>query len=294
MNGHTEQTGLVRIVTDSAADLRPEVASALRITVVPLSVHFGDRVYTENEDIDRPGFYRLLHENSMPPRTSQPPAGRFEQVYRSLSAEGAEIISLHLSSRLSGTFGTAGLAAATVPEARIHLVDTLLASMAQGILVIEAAKMAAEGKSAAEILAVVASMRDRASILVIIDDLSFLQRGGRIGRAQSLLGSLLSVKPIISMEDGAVVPLLRARTSGRAIHMLATEVLGRAPLDHVQIMHGNAPEQAMQLSHLLEAKLGRAVDTDLLGPVIASHVGAGALGVVSIQAQPDARPGGEA
>ena len=277
--------GQIRIVTDSASDLLPELARSLRITVVPLSVHFGAKTYVENEDLNAEQFYTLLAGDPNFPRTSQPSLGRFEQVYRQLTDEGAEIISVHISSKLSGTFNTAELAARNVEGAHIHLVDTLQGSMGEGVFALAAARMAAEGNPAPEILDHLETLRTRVHTVFMLDSMTHVQRGGRIGRAQSLLGTLLSIKPLLVIEDGVVTPKQRVRTTARALQEMADQAKALAPLAEAHVMHANALRYAQELEGLIKPYVTGTLSVGMLGAVIGTHAGPGTIGFVGVQAE---------
>jgi DegV family protein with EDD domain len=279
----------IQVVTDSAADIPPQQAAELGITVVPLTIHFGDKTYHDGEDLTPTEFYALLKSNSNFPRTSQPSVGRFEQAYRTLGGGGAEIISIHLSSRLSGTFASATTASRNVEGARVHLVDSLVAAMAQGELVLAAAQMVRDGRGVPEILQHVDSLRQRMHIGIMLDNLTHLQRGGRIGRAQGLLGTLLNVKPIVALEDGVVVPRQRVRTTARALEELAGGARAWGALERMHIVHANAPALVEQLQALLRPFAPGEVPVDFIGPVVGTHVGAGAIGLLSIKQEDRSR-----
>ncbi|MDB5075750.1 MAG: DegV family protein [Chloroflexi bacterium] len=287
MRGRQQDMQNIRVVTDSASDIPPEVAAAHSIVVVPLSIHFGSKTYVSDEDLSGAEFYRLMKTDDSFPRTSQPSVGRFEQAYTQLRDEGAEIISIHLSSKLSGTFAGASAAAKAVDGATVHLVDSLSGSMAEGAMVLAAARMAADGCTAVEIVRYVEMMRGRTHVALMVDNLLHLQRGGRIGRAQSLLGTLLNVKPLISLDNGEVVPRQRVRTVQRALRDMATEAQSSMPLQELRIMHANAPKLVDEFRELLQPIVNREVPAELIGPVIGTHIGEGAIGIVMVQAAPD-------
>lgn len=271
----------IQIVTDSAADIPPDLAAELGITVVPLTVHFGDKTFHDGEDLTPLEFYALLKSNSNFPRTSQPSVGRFEEAYRAL--EGAEIISIHLSSRLSGTFNAATTASRNLSGCHVHLVDSMLAAMAEGELVLAAARMARDGAGATDILQRVDSLRERMHIGIMLDSLTHIQRGGRIGRAQGLLGTLLNIKPIVALEDGVVVPRQRVRTTARALEELAGAAKAWGPPERLHIVHANAPALVEQLQALLRPFAPGEIPVDFIGPVVGTHVGAGAIGLLNIK-----------
>jgi DegV family protein with EDD domain len=277
----------VRVLTDSAADIPPDLAASLDITVVPLSVHFGETTYLDGETITPEEFYRLLATDPHFPRTSQPSVGRFEEAYARLRDEGAEIVSIHLSSKLSGTFNAASLAARSVEGAKVHLVDSLVASRPQGELVLEAARLAQQGCSIPAILEGIEDLRRRIHFGIMLDTLTHIQRGGRIGRAQGLLGTLLSIKPIVSLEDGVVTPKQRVRTTARALQELAAETRQYAPLAGARIMHSDQ-KLAEELAKQARPNVPGEIPMQLLGPVVGTHVGAGAVALMTIQARQEA------
>jgi DegV family protein with EDD domain len=275
----------LRIVTDSAADIDPGLARDLGITVVPLSVHFGARTYIEGVTITAPQFYRLLAESPDLPRTSQPSVGQFEEAYRSLQQEGVQIISIHLSSRLSGTLGAAQTAARSAGVEGIRFVDSLGATILEGELVVAAARLARGGASATEIVAAIERRRRSMYGMIMLDSLAYLQRGGRIGRAQSLVGTLFNIKPIVEVCDGEIAPVQRVRTTARALQALADDARSRMPLVELAILHAAAPQVVEALKPLLQPFAPQAdIPVQLIGPVIGAHVGPGAIGVYTLSA----------
>jgi DegV family protein with EDD domain len=272
----------VRIVTDSAADIPPDIAQKLNIRVVPFTIHFGDSVYVDGVDMDAARFYRVLRESPHFPRTSQPSVGLFEDAYREAQGQGYDVVSIHISSRLSGAFDGASVAVRSVPGASVHLVDSRFAAMVQGTFVIAAARMAADGANAESIVAAVESLRDRTQIAIMVDSLSYLHRGGRIGLAQSMLGSMLSIKPIISVEDGVVVPKMRARSAMRAVQSMFELAGSLEPLQEVMVLHSNAPELVDEFRRLLKPTHGDS-PVGVLGPVVGTHVGDGCVGILMVQ-----------
>ena len=275
---------MLKIVTDSASDLPPDIAHSLDITVVPLSVHFGDRTYIDGEDIDASTFYRMLQTERVHPHTAQPSVGRFEDAFRCLAAAGHEIVAITLAASLSGTFNSVMLAARNVPEVRVTVVDSGTASMALGSLVIRAARLAQEGCTATEVVDVVRTMMPRLGVYFLVDTLIYLQRGGRIGRARSLVGTMLNVKPILTLRDGVVTPLKRVRTRGKALQEVVELVRAQAPIEESYVMHAAAPEQAAELAALIQPACdGVHVDVLPLGPVVGVHIGPGTLGVIILR-----------
>ena len=272
----------VRIVTDSTCDLPPETARALGVSVVPLNVFFGEERLRDGLDIDAPSFYRRLVVSRDLPRTSQPPAEAFKQVYQSLSFETADIVSLHLSSRLSGTLNSASVARDQVQKDGLHieLIDSYTASLGLGLVVREAARAAAGGANLQDVIAVARHAMDRVNVYVLVDTLEYLQRGGRIGRASSLLGSVLSIKPIIGIQGGEVVPFDRVRTRSKAIerlYELATDD-GAARAIYVASTD-NQPEATAFAARLRPVLSHTDIQTADIGPTVGVYTGPNALGV---------------
>lgn len=265
-------------------DLPPEMARDLEVTVVPLSIHFGDKTYIDGQDIGPDEFYRLLRTESTHPRTAQPSTGLFEQAYRTLAAEGHDVVAVLLASTLSGTYNSAALAAQNVPEARVTLIDSRTISMAMGSMVLRAARLAREGRSAAEIAAAVQGMIPRVTVFIVVDTLTYLQRGGRIGRASSLVGTMLNIKPIITLQDGVVVPLQRVRTRAKALQEMANIVKQNEPIEELYVLHTAAPELAAEFAQMIRPSYGgREAPVMSLGPVVGVHVGPGAVGAVVLR-----------
>lgn len=274
----------VCIVTDSGSDLAPELASDAGVHVVPLTVTFGPREFRDGVDLSPKGFYELLSQadTASMPRTTQPSPSDFEGVYRPLVDAGWAVVSVHMSSRLSGTFQSAALAARAA-GGEIHLVDSESASLGTGLLVLEAARLAKAGADARAIVERLEALRDRQKVFFSVDTLEYLQRNGRIGKAQAFVGGLLHVKPILTLAEGIVHPLERVRGKARVqarLVELAAEAAGSDPV-RVAVVHGNAPAEAASLVEALRAHLTvTELVTAVLGPTIGTHAGPGTLGVV--------------
>jgi DegV family protein with EDD domain len=271
----------VRVVTDSGADLR-SLAEELGVTVVPLKMHFGERLYVDCVDFTPQQFFKELLASTTIPRTSQPSPGDFVDVYRRLAAEGVKtIVSVHLSAKLSGTLQSAVLAKSMVPEVEVLPVDSLSASWGLGMQVIEAARAANAGKSAAEIVSLVEALSRRVHIYFTLDTLEYLQKNGRIGRAQALLGTLLSVKPILTLEDGEIAPADKVRGRSRVIPRLLEIAAEKVPPKskvRLTVIHSMAEEEAATLKAALERQYdvveGRV---SWVGAMIGCHTGPGLL-----------------
>lgn len=279
----------VRIVTDSTADLPVEQAEAAGVTMVPLTVFFGDEAYLDGIELDNAGFYRKLQASKDLPTTSQPSPIKFQEAYTRLINEGADgILSIHLSSKLSGTYQSAYNASQSLPDdvkkIPIEVIDSgsISAGMARAIL--NAAREAREGLTLEEIKAHLEDELGRTRILAILDTLEYVRRGGRIGGASAFLGNMLSIKPIISLKDGAVVPVERPRTRSKAYARIAELVAEMAPVEAVSIAESNE-EVGLQLAEALKATYTAEVPRYKLGAALGVHTGPGTVAVCVVRAR---------
>ena len=270
---------MVRIVTDSTADLTKEQQQAAGITVVPLNVHFGDQVFRDHVDLTADEFFRRLKASAQLPRTSQPSVGVFEEAYRTLRENGDEIVSVHLSSKVSGTYNSALMAAKAVDEQAIEVVDSLSTSMALGFMALEGARLARAGRDRATIAERLRALVPKARVICVVDTLTYLERGGRIGKARALLGSLLNVKPILQLKDGEVVPIGRARGRPQALNKLVELLERDGHVSQLAIMHGAAQADAEQLRERVAASYpGLDILLTEIGAVLGTHTGPGVIG----------------
>jgi DegV family protein with EDD domain len=275
---------VVRIVTDSTADLSPEQQQTAGITVVPLNVHFGDQVFRDRVDLSGAEFFRKLKASSQLPRTSQPSIGVFEEVFRSLS-EGDEVVAILLSGKVSGTYNAALMAAQSVGGERIEVIDSLSASMALGFLALEGAAKAAAGADRRAVADHVRSLVPKAKILCAIDTLTYLERGGRIGKARALVGSLLNFKPLITLREGEVVPLGRARGRPQMLDRLVEMLRRDGRVTRMAILHGAAEAEADHLRNRLAPEYPEVdIIVTEIGPVLATHTGPGVIGITYLTA----------
>ncbi len=270
----------VRIVTDSVADVPPELAADWQVTVVPLSVQIGGVVYRDRIDLTPEQFYRRLIEERALPQTSVPPPALFETAYRQQLEAGYDVLSIHVSQRVSGTFDVARLAAKDLPADRIRVVDSGLITIAQLLVVRAAALHARAGASLDSVAGLVARLAPRTTFYALLDTLEFLERGGRISRLASTLGSLLSLKPIVSVRGGELVPAGRVRTRAKGLERLVEITLQHQPLDGpLVVAHSNAPEVAEVLRRRLQERCPAAETLVCeLGAVVGAHAGPGAVG----------------
>jgi len=275
----------IRIVTDSTADIPSALREQLGIEMVPLKIHFGAEEYLDAVTLQSTEFYEKLQSSPHFPRTSQPSPAEFLNLYQNLLAEpDTTVISIHLSSSLSGTYQSALLASTMLEDGAgaVHVVDSHSASYGIGALVAAAAEAALAGRSVEEILQLIQTMRDNFYIYFLVDTLEFLQKGGRIGKASALFGSLLNIKPILSLDaKGEVEAIDKVRGHKKAIarilELLAADVSGRS-IQQLHIAHANNLEGAEQLREAITGQftVGQ-IGYISLGPVIGAHAGPGTI-----------------
>ena len=270
----------VRVVTDSSCDLSQSLVDAMRIEVVPLSIRFGDEELIDRVELSPEDFWDRLRSTTTLPETSAPSAGKFEERFRGLIDRGATgIICINLSSRLSATMQAAQVAANIVrDDCPIVVIDSRTVSMGLGALCLTAARRAADGARLEEIVEDVLSRRDRTRLYGTLDTLEYLKRGGRIGNARALLGSMLSIKPIVEVHEGAVEEAGKVRTRSKALHLLAEKAKAQ-PIDSLAVLHGQAADMEDLLDALGEIFPRDDIVTGLVGPVIGTHAGPGVIGV---------------
>ena len=268
----------VAIVTDSTADLSPELVRERGIAVVPLTVVLDGRGYLDGVEITAGEFYARLAESGGVASTSQPAPGSFAEVYERLLADHDEVLSLHISARLSGTFEAATQGAELVDAARVRVVDTEMVSMPLALLTLAATAMAAEGAGAGEIAERLTPIRERMRVYFMVATLEYLRRGGRIGRAGALLGSVLQVKPVLTITEGQVAPLERVRTQERALARVIELAGAMGGPVCALVGHAEAPDAADRIARALEPHAESLIVAPL-GPVVGAHAGPGTVGV---------------
>ena len=279
----------IRIVTDSTCDIPRDLADEHGITVVPASVFFGDEHLLDGVDIDSDAFFERLARESQLPTTSQPSPGAFRDTYQRLKDEGAtEILSIHISEKLSGTLASARQGAQQVEGVRIEAVDSGRVTLALGMGAITAAQAVADGASLDEVRDLVVDQYTRTHDFILVDTLEYLRRGGRIGRAQEMLGGLMRVKPLLSIQDGEIVPVGRVRTKKKAVAEVVRRVAALGAIEQIAVLHSTTPDEAAELAGRLgEIAPGASVLQGQVGPAIGVHVGPGLLAVVAVTS-PDA------
>lgn len=273
----------VRIVTDSTADIPADIAQKLNITVVPIYILFGTQSYRDGLDINHETFYKRLLGGEQP-TTSQPTPQDFIQAYEQVCPGADAICSLHISSNLSGTCNSALQAQNAKPwPCTVNVIDTRLLSISHGIIAIRAAKMAKEGKGLEEISRAVESMMKRVRLLVLFDTLKYLERGGRIGKAKALMGSVLSVKPLLTMRDGEFIPVGQVRNRKKGIQKLVDFATGAGEIEEMCILHSTTPEEATALAEQLDPVFPQEKTlVSQLGAGLAPHGGPGVLAIVTL------------
>ncbi len=266
----------VRIVTDSACDLEIDECARLGIEVVPLSIRFGSDEFEDRTELSVEAFYGLMAEREEFPETAAPSPGKFEAAFRRQAEAGAdEIVCINLSSELSATMAAAENAArAIADELPVHVVDSRSITAGLGTQVLLAAELASQGAPADEVVALVEDLRDRTHVFGTLDTLENLKKGGRIGGAQALLGSLLSIKPMLDISSGKVEEAGKHRTRKKSLQALRAKIDEYGPVEHLAIMHGMAPDIDM-LEDLL---VGIDHRSGHIGPVIGTHGGPRVVG----------------
>jgi DegV family protein with EDD domain len=270
----------VRVVTDSACDLPDDLIERDGIEVVPLTIRFGKEELVDRKELSTDEFWRRLADSDVLPETSAPSAGAFEAAFRGLMADGATgIVCINLSSKLSATMQSAQVAAQGVQaDCPVVVVDSLMVSMGLGSLCLTAARRAADGDSLESIVANVTDRRNRSKLYGALDTLEFLKKGGRVGNARALLGSMLAIKPVLEVRDGEVEEAGKVRTRSKALRLLVDRVK-QGPFENLAVLHGNAPDLD-ELLDLLEPLASQdEIVVGQIGPVIGTHAGPRVIGV---------------
>lgn len=269
------------VVTDSTAYIPKDLRDKLDIHMIPLSVIFGTETYREEVEITALEFFEEVKNRELP-TTSQPPVGEFVQLFEQLSKDYDSVVSIHLSSGISGTFQGAVSAGEMVENIDVFAFDSEISAMVQGFYVLEAAQMAQEGKGPDEIMARLEEMKKTLYAYFMVDDLSHLQRGGRLSSAQALIGSLLQVKPLLHFQDKKIVPFEKIRTRKKAMRRMV-DLLAEASAGEqyrAVIIHANREQEANEWKKELEAELPNVEFViSYFGPVIGTHLGEGSMGL---------------
>lgn len=272
--------GNVKIVTDSLADIPVDIAKELGITQVPCIVRFGDHEFRDRVDLTSAEFYKRLVASETMPTTSQPATGVFQEIYQNLARETKEILAIHTIASLSGIFNASRVAAQSIPNVRIELIDSKQVTMALGWLVILAARAARDGHTLDEVRTLIEDALPRVHVIGALNTLEYAQRGGRLGKGAALVGTLLHVKPLISIVGGEIVPVENTRSQKRALERLVEIVLGSGPIQEIAVIHSAGEELAQKVKRMLAATLpeDQIVMTET-GPVLGAHVGPNGVGI---------------
>ena len=270
----------VKIVSDSACDIPKELADELGIHVVPLYVNFGEESLKDGIDIKADDFYERLISGPIHPFTSQPSPGDFLDIYKKLDDDNDGIISIHLSSKLSGTFKSASIASEDQSlKSKIRVIDTGHVSMSSGLCVLEAARLAKSGSDMDTIIQATNDFANRAHFVGLLDTLVYLEKGGRIGKARSMLGSLLNIKPMITVENGESKEFGKARTFKKGIAKLTDFCNQFEQIQSLSVVYSTDSDLAKEFSDSLSSLLGSKPIISRIGPVTGTHSGPGTIGV---------------
>ena len=278
----------IKVVTDSTSDLPADVAESLGIEGVPLNVHFGSDVYKDRVNLMPDAFYDKLINGDVLPTTSQPSVGEFIDVYERLGSDADGIVSVHLSEKLSGTMNSARLASQQAnADCPIEVVDTFQVSMGVGICAMEAAEVANSGGNMNQVILAARNAVTRSQCFFMLETLEFLQKGGRIGKAQALIGNLLKIRPMLILQEGEVHPLGRERTRRKGISKLVDTVEELAPISGLAVMYSTEPDEAQTLAQNVSKFMieGREPMMLQIGPVIGTYAGPDTLGIALISAK---------
>ena len=273
----------VRIVTDSACDLTEELVKQHEVIVVPLTIRFGAEEFEDRTELAPDEFWRRCQGKGALPETAAPSPGAFMAAFQQAADEGAtSVLCLTLSSKLSATYASAVTAAGTFTAIPVRVIDTRSVTMGLGLMAIAAAEEAADGMGLDDLFAASEDRTGRVRVYGVLGGLEFLQRGGRIGGAQALLGSLLSIKPVIVVKEGEVAEESKQRTRSRALSYMSTKVAGDAPLERLAIADGACDDIDAVALQLTAIAVEHPMVSVQLGPVVGSHTGPNTVGVCYI------------
>ncbi len=270
----------IHIVTDSTADLKPDVIEKYDLHVVPLTIQIGGKTYLDRVDLEPESFLELMKNSSEMPKSSQPAPGVFKELYDRLGKDGDQILSIHMTGGMSGTVESAK-AAAQLTDSDVTVIDSRYISHALTFQVFEAADMAKAGKPMQDIVARVEQIRLNTKLFVVVDTLDNLVKGGRIGKGRALLGSLMKIKPIASLDDGEYSPVAKVRSHKQVVDYLMNDFIERTTgkiVKGVGIAHANGLAMAEPLREKIKDTGFTDIKFDFTTPVISTHTGIGAIG----------------
>ncbi|WP_273851403.1 DegV family protein [Guptibacillus spartinae] len=274
----------VAIVTDSTAYIPESMLNEYEVTMIPLSVIFGNESYLEEKEMQADDFFEKVKKENILPKTSQPSIGSFVEAYEKLARTHDEIITITLSSGISGTYQSAHSAGDMIEGAEVYVFDSEISCMMQGFYVLEAARMAQDGFRSKEILDRLQKIKNQGTnAYFLVDDLSHLHRGGRLNAAQLVVGNLLQIKPVLTFEDKRIVPYEKIRTRKKALNKIMTlfdDAANGGDIIKATLIYSTNKEEAENLKTELEEKYSNvSIILSYFGPVIATHLGEGALGL---------------
>jgi DegV family protein with EDD domain len=276
----------IRVVTDSACDIPEEIARRLNIDIVSLSIRFGDEEFTDRVDLTPEAFWAKCKASKTLPETSAPSPGAFQAAYERAQADNCDgVIVLTLSALLSATNQSAVLGSEAVADKLpVRVVDTKAVSMAQGLLVIDVAELAATGADLDQLVAHAESLVTKVGVVAMLDTLEHLIKGGRVGGARALLGQVLSIKPLLELKDGVVAEAGRQRTRSKALVAIAEVTKSHAPLKRLALVHGASSEVAALEALVKDVSTQNPIIVTDMGPVVGTHGGPGIIGLCWIEA----------
>ena len=277
----------IKIVTDSTSDLPDDLADSLGVSIVPVNIIFGQEQFKDRVEITPAQFYERLVDSPVHPTTSAPSIGQFVEAYESAGGDADGIVSIHVSAKLSATYNAAVQASKQVNlDCPIEAIDSEQASSGLGLAVVAATKSAVGGADFETVVGIARSANDRSRCIALIDTLEFLQRGGRIGKAQALVGSILRIKPMIVVRDGEVQPLGKARTYAKGMAQIEQNIRDFGPAEELFVTYSTDEDMARRLGESMSDLLPEGAEPIIapMGPSVGAHVGPGAIGIASLRA----------
>jgi DegV family protein with EDD domain len=276
---------VVKLVTDSVADIPPDVVKDLEITVIPLQVHFGQETYKDRVDLSSEDFYRKLEHGSSFPSTSAPSPGFFAEVFDDLAMKGNQILGVFLSRKLSATYDVAVQGMKLMKrKCQVEIVDSTLGIMGQGLLVMEAAKKALSGANLSELVGMISKTIPRIHVRITLDTLEYLARGGRIGKVQAFLGSMLKMNPILGIKDGVAFPAARVRSRAKATDWLYEFSSKFSKVKALAVEYGTNLTEAEALAKRIASVFPKVpIYLSNVSPVIGTHTGPNVLSVTVME-----------
>lgn len=272
--------GAIRIVTDSACDIPVDIAERLAITVVPLSIRFGSDEFVDREGLTPKEFWDRCRQSAVLPETAAPSPGAFQAAFEEARQSGADgVVCMTLSSELSATYQAARAAGEAMAPFPVAVIDSRAVTMAQGLLAIAAAEAAAAGATFEEVVALTDHDVPLVGVVGALDTLEHLKKGGRVGGAQALLGSVLSIKPLLELADGKVAEAGRARTRAKALSQISKLVHEKAPFARLAVAHGSAADVDTLLAMLADVETDEPIVLTEIGSVVGTHGGPGIIGI---------------